>query len=213
MVLKLKNIKVKNIVKGVNLELKKNKIMVLLGRNGAGKSTFAKAIMGLIDYKGYVYLDGKRIDKLKSNERVKQGITIVLQNPPEIPLSVKRLFYSIEKDEDIIRKYLKTFKLDENILDRELKDNQLSGGERKKVEVISALLLNPKILILDEVDAGLDIKSKKILASVLKNKTVLIITHDVEFAKLIGESVAIMENGRIVKEGGKEVIKEYVGKN
>ncbi len=212
--LKLENIKVKDIVKGVNLEVNKGETKVLLGKNGAGKTTLARAIAGLIDYEGNIYLENKKIDKLKPYERVKQGITYVLQNPPELPhLNVKRLFYAITTNDNLISNYLKMFHLPSTILNKRLTSKEISGGERKKIEVISALLLKPKIMILDEVDAGLDIKSKKILAELLKQHTALVITHDVDFAKMVGKKVAIMENGKIIKEGKAEVIKDYVGEN
>lgn len=212
MVLILEKIKVKDIVKGVSLEVREGEIKVLLGRNGAGKTTLARAIMGLVSYEGNIYFEGRNINKLKPHERVKQGITFILQNLPNLPqITVKRLFYAINLDDNLINKYLNVFHLPKDILDKKLDYKEISGGERKKIEVISALLLNPKIMILDEVDAGLDIKSKKILANKLKDNTALVITHDVEFAKIIGKSIAIMENGKIIKEGGKEVIEDYVG--
>lgn len=212
MVLILEKIKVKDIVKGVSLEVREGEIKVLLGRNGAGKTTLARAIMGLVSYEGNIYFEGRNINKLKPHERVKQGITFILQNLPNLPqITVKRLFYAINLDDNLINKYLNVFHLPKDILDKKIDYKEISGGERKKVEVISALLLNPKIMILDEVDAGLDIKSKKILANKLKDNTALVITHDVEFAKIIGKSIAIMENGKIIKEGGKEVIEDYVG--
>ncbi|KKU10374.1 MAG: FeS assembly ATPase SufC [Parcubacteria group bacterium GW2011_GWF1_45_5] len=226
--LEIKNLSVeasdsrKKILDNVNLKLKAGKIYALTGRNGSGKSTLANAVMGNGKYsvaKGKIFLNGEDISELSADERARKGIFISFQFSPEIlgisfsnflraaRNSVSEKKFSFLESKRFIEKKAETLGIKKELLEREV-NRGFSGGEKRKLEILQMLALNPKIAILDEVDSGLDKESlRKILDEIKKfsskEKAILIITHN---EKTIGylnpDKVFVMNHGAV--ENGSE---------
>lgn len=215
----------KKIIDNLDLKLEKGKIYVLMGPNGSGKSTIANAIIGNPKYKtsGKILLNKRDVSKMKTNERAEKGIFISYQNPTEVPgvtiynflrtamNSGKRKKLSMLEFQKILEEKSSYLGLDIKFLTRYINEN-FSGGEKKKSEILQMLMLNPKIVILDEIDSGLDSDSLKEISKAIKNfsgreKTILIITHYKKILDYINpEKVFVISNGKIVKEGKKDLI-------
>jgi len=220
----------KEILKGVNLSIKPGELHVLMGPNGSGKSTLSKTLMGHPSFeisKGKISLDGEDITGSEPDERAHAGLFVAYQYPVEVPgvnfSNFLRLAYnsSREKSEQLpvfkFRKLLKDTadELDfpEKLLDRNLNED-LSGGEKKKAEILQMAVLQPKYAILDETDSGLDLDAlksvftgvNKIIAS--KRKLgVLVITHYQRiFDYIKPDFVHILYNGKIAASGGLELV-------
>ena len=215
--LRLKNLKIireeKEIVKDINLEIEKNEIHILLGTNGSGKTTLALGIMGIYPVTGKIFFDGENITNIPVWERARKGLTIAFQEPARFEgLLVKDylLLSSKEKKISEIENSVKEVGLPKNIIFQEIGDN-LSGGERKRIELASVLLMSPKLAILDEIDSGIDIISFKRIRKIIEKMrntgtTVLLITHSEDMIE-IGDRGSIICNGKILETGEKEEIK------
>ncbi len=208
----------RDIVKGVTMEIKQYELHILMGPNGAGKSSLAHGIMGHRDYRlvrGKVFLDHEDITDLPTYEKVRKGLTIMHQNPPEIDgVKVYEVFNkisrkSVSKD---VEKFLGMLRLGKDILSKELFKG-ISGGERKKLDLMRILIQEPKAVILDEPDSGVDIESIALIANAInylisKGTAVLLITHQPRILKFLKpKKVYVMIDGRIVLEGGVELVK------
>lgn len=219
------NIENKEILKGLNLDIKKGEIHALMGVNGAGKSTLVKALSGHYDCEiidGKVIYKDKDLLELEVDERAKEGIFMSFQNPIEVPgvnnsyflktaLNEKRV-YEGESEIDAMEflKHIKNetskYELDRKLLQRDLNDG-FSGGEKKRNELIQLLLLNPDLIMLDEIDSGLDVDAIKTVANVINGmldgeKSILMITHYDRLLELIKpDFVHILHEGKIVKTG------------
>jgi len=226
----IKDLKVKRdnkeILKGINLELKKNEIYVLMGPNGCGKSTLAKAIAGNSDYQvtsGEITLDSTDILELSPEERVKKRIFISYQYPPEIPglniFQYLRQLYNKAHETNIAPIEFSEL-LDEKLellqLSKDFKKRYFnagfSGGEKKKMEILQMLLLEPKIAILDEIDSGVDIDALKIITQIVAREmekrdiTAVFITHYTSLLNYVKpHRLFLMKEGKIVKEGQQEL--------
>ena len=216
----------KEILKGINLELKKNETYVLMGPNGCGKSTLAKAIAGNPEYSvtsGEITLDGINILELSPEEKVKGGIFISYQYPPEIPgLNISqylRQLYNKAHEtnmgpiefSEFIDKKLELLQLPKDFRKRYFNAG-FSGGEKKKMEILQMLLLEPKIAILDEIDSGVDIDSLKTITQIVSQEmekrelTVVFITHYTSLLSYVKPNkLFLMKEGKIVKEGQQEL--------
>ncbi len=201
--LKLISVSYNDILKDINFEVKKGEIFGLLGINGSGKSTLAKIIMGILKGKGEIIFEGEHIEKLKIWERARKGISMVFQNPAEFDFSVRE-YLEINAKEDV-DKIL-------NIIgvpgDKIIKN--LSGGERKKVELGSIMAIKPKLAILDEIDSGIDLinidKIKEIIKKMNKEMTIILITHNEKLLELCDNGVLLCK-GKIIKKG--KNVKEF----
>jgi Fe-S cluster assembly ATP-binding protein len=229
MLLEVKNLSTsiegKEILKGVNLKIKKGEVHAIMGPNGSGKTTLAKIIAGASQgykIKGKISFLGKDLFKMKVEERAKKGIFLAFQNPIEIPgVSISTLLRTslneiciaqkkpiLEPDNfsKEIEKAAKVLGLKKDFFSRGINEG-FSGGEKKKNEILQIIVLKPKLAILDEIDSGLDIDSLKKVAKALglvKNKdmTLLIITHYQRILNYIKPNfVHIMSNGKIVRSG------------
>lgn len=223
----------KQILKGLNLEIRQGEINALMGPNGSGKSTTAHVIMGHPGYivnKGDITLDGESILPLTPDKRAKKGIFLAFQSPVEIPgvtlaNFLRRAYISIKKDDDakkitisefqnLLSRNLQLLQMDTSFMKRYLNEN-FSGGEKKRSEIVQLATLTPKIAILDETDSGLDIDSLKTVANTVQslvyqeNMGVLIITH---YARILNylkpDYVHVMYDGRIVASGGFELAEQ-----
>lgn len=216
----LKNLTVfigdKKILKNLNLRFEENKVYAIMGPNGSGKSTLAYTIAGHPSYlvkSGKIEFNKKNINKLTPDKRAKQGIFLSFQTPLSLTgvsvFQLLRLALSGKKDPLIIKEELeklaKELHVKKELLSRSLNDGA-SGGEKKKIELIQAALLNPKFIIFDEIDTGVDIDALKIIAKFLKKfkigRTIVLITHYNRILKYIKpDKVLIMIDGEIIKEG------------
>lgn len=213
----------KEILCGVDLEIARGSTHVLMGPNGSGKTTLAQIIMGNPKYEvigGKLLYEGGNLLPLRPEERSMRGIFMSFQNPYEIPGvnvgSYLRAIYNKRFSEaippvrfrKIIKKKTDLIKLGDEMLDRYLNEG-FSGGEKKKLEMLQMLVLEPKLAILDELDSGLDVDAIKLVAKVAeylkkeKGTTLLIITHYTRVLKYFDvDKVYLLQDGRITKKGG-----------
>ncbi|PIO00665.1 Fe-S cluster assembly ATPase SufC [archaeon CG10_big_fil_rev_8_21_14_0_10_43_11] len=221
------NVGSKPVLSGVSLTINKGEFHTIMGPNGSGKSTLAKTIMGHPDYivvSGEIFFKGKNILDLSTDERARLGIFLGFQQPVDVDGVVfSNLLFQIAKkrgyDKSIFdfRKELKTdlskvgFELD--LLNREV-NKGLSGGEKKRAEVLQLLSQKPSFVILDEIDSGLDVDTMRNLASTVnelrkEHLSGLVITHyNRLLSHLKTDFVHILKNGKIIKSGGPEIAKQ-----
>jgi len=217
------------ILKGINLTVKTGEIHAIMGTNGSGKSTLAKVLAGHTDYEitdGTVDFEGKSLLDLAPEERARAGIFLGFQYPIEIPGVANNQFLRLayntaqvqqNKDEldplefdDLVREKMRLLEMNPDFLDRSVNEN-FSGGEKKRNEILQMSLLNPKIAILDETDSGLDIDALRIVANGVnqlanKDSATILVTHYQRMLNyIVPDYVHVMESGRIVKTGGKEL--------
>lgn len=210
----------KYILKGINAAFEPGKVYSILGTNGAGKSSLAYLIMGINDYRpssGKIVLDGEDITSLSVTERAKRGLTLLWQEPVRFQgLTVEQyltLGGKIKVPADQIDSTLELVGLLPELYKSRMVDGLLSGGERKRVELASILLLKPKYAILDEPDSGIDIMSlsmiEEVVQYIVKNGgTVIVITHREEIAK-ISQEAYLLCSGSIFAHGLPSKIIEY----
>ena len=237
--LEIKNLKAKidnkEILKGLNLNIKAGEVHAIMGPNGSGKSTLSNILTGKKGYEisGNISYLKQNLFDLEIEERAHKGIFLAFQYPLEIPGVNTNIFLKTslnaikkakgEKELDAIE-FLKLvkqkaleLKFDEKILSRQLNVG-FSGGEKKKNEILQMSILNPKLSILDETDSGLDIDALKIVSegvNALRNKdrSFLIITHYQRLLNYIKpDFVHVLINGKIVKSGGSELALELENK-
>ena len=231
--LEIKNLHVKiddkEILKGVDLSLENNKVHILMGPNGSGKSTLAQALMGHPSYevtKGSAKLNDEDLLELEPDERSLAGLFLSFQYPSEVAgvtiSNFLRMVYNKRHEENLtpvrFRKLLKEkmeiLNMDESFMNRYLNEG-FSGGEKKRMEILQMLILEPKFAILDETDSGLDIDALKVVSqgvNTLKEETgmgVLVITHYTRILDYVKpDFVHVMKDGVIVKSGGQELAEE-----
>ncbi|MBQ6282037.1 MAG: Fe-S cluster assembly ATPase SufC [Bacilli bacterium] len=221
----IKNLKVsvldKKILKGLNLEINDGEIHAIMGPNGTGKSTLSKVIMRDENYSvdGIVKYNGEDILKMTTDEVARLGIFLAMQYPISIEgvsnADMLRTALSIREGKSInLFKFVNELEnaydelnFDKNTIHSSINEG-FSGGERKKNEIIGMKMLKPSLIILDEIDSGVDVDNLKIISkNILKykkesNASLLIITHYPHILKYIKpDYVHIMNNGKIVKTG------------
>ena len=217
------------ILKGIDLTIKSGEIHAIMGTNGSGKSTLAKVLAGHADYEitgGTVDFEGKDLFDLEPEERARAGIFLGFQYPIEIPGVANNQFLRLafntaqvqqNKDEldplefdDLVREKMKLLEMNPDFLDRSVNEN-FSGGEKKRNEILQMSLLDPKIAILDETDSGLDIDALRIVSNGVNqlankdNATILVTHYQRMLNYIVPDYVHVMESGRIVKTGGKQL--------
>src|SRR3990167_5664500 len=214
----------KKILHKIDFEFAKGKIYAIMGPNGSGKSTLAYTIMGHPTYKlaknSKIFYNGQEITPLPANERAEKGIFLSYQTPLSLA-GVKvnhllQLALSGKKDPLFIRrqalKIAKQLRINEDLLNRSLNEGA-SGGERKKMEVLQAAVLDKELMIFDEIDTGVDVDALKDISHFLtkhkKNKTYIVITHYNRILHhLQPDYVLIMMDGKIVKVGDHTLAKK-----
>jgi Fe-S cluster assembly ATP-binding protein len=224
----------KAIVKGFNLTLNSGEVHAIMGPNGTGKSTLAKAVAGHPDYTitgGDVLLDGRSILAMQPDERARAGLFLAFQYPSEIPgvtianflrAAVQaRLTEGEELNATAYYKRLYTkmdlLKIDRKFTSRAVNDG-FSGGEKKRCEILQMAMLEPKFALMDETDSGLDIDALRIVADGVNtmrgpNLGVLLITHYQRLLDyIVPDHVHVMYDGRIVKSGDKSLALELEAK-
>ena len=216
----------KEILKGINLEIKAGEVHAIMGPNGAGKSTLSAVIAGNENYEvtdGEVILDGEDLAELAPEERAHKGVFLSFQYPVEIPgVSVTNFMRSAINETrkakgqeempanemlKLIREKSELLEIDRKFLSRSLNEG-FSGGEKKRNEIFQMAMLEPKLAILDETDSGLDIDALRIVANGVnklksEKNAVLVITHYQRLLDyIVPDFVHVLYNGKIVKSGG-----------
>jgi len=230
------NIGDKEILKGLNLEIKPGEVHAIMGPNGAGKSTMASVIAGREDYEvteGSIELDGNDISEMAPEERAHEGVFLSFQYPVEIPgVTVTNFIKSAINEtrkakgqEELpakdmlkkIREKSELLEIDRKFLSRSLNEG-FSGGEKKRNEIFQMAMLEPKLAILDETDSGLDIDALRIVANGVnklksEDNAVVVITHYQRLLDyIVPDFVHVLYDGKIVKSGGKELALELEAK-
>ncbi len=231
--LSIKNLKVsvegKQILNGINLEVKAGEVHAIMGPNGSGKSTLAHAIAGRENYEvveGHIIYKGKDILELSIDERAREGVFLAFQYPVEVPgvsttNFLKHALNAVRKQQGkeqmdamemlkLIKEKAKLVETDEKLLSRSLNEG-FSGGEKKRNEILQMAVLEPQLAILDETDSGLDIDALKVVANGVnklrsKNNAIIVVTHYQRLLNyIIPDFVHVLYQGKIVKSGGKEL--------
>tara|TARA_R110000796_G_scaffold37722_1_gene95046 strand:+ start:88389 stop:89144 length:756 start_codon:yes stop_codon:yes gene_type:complete len=222
----------KEILKGINLDVKAGEVHAIMGPNGSGKSTLASVIAGKEEFEvtqGEVVLDGENLEDVSPEERAHKGVFLSFQYPVEIPgVSVTNFMKTAINEsrkskglEDmpanemlkLIREKSEMLEIDRKFLSRSLNEG-FSGGEKKRNEIFQMAMLEPKLAILDETDSGLDIDALRIVANGVnklksKDNAVIVITHYQRLLDyIVPDFVHVLHNGKIVKSGGKELALE-----
>ena len=226
----IKNITVeaggKEVVKNFSLTIKKGEIHALMGPNGSGKTSLCSALLGHPSYrvtKGDILLNGKSIVGLRTEERARLGIFLSFQEPPEIrgvPMSsflrTIAKTHAKEKAQDTMKqisKHAEKIGLGARFFDRSVNEG-FSGGEKKKSEILQFFAARPRIALLDEIDAGVDVDSLDAMARILKKAAsegtgMLIISHSARiFKRCAPDFVHIIENGVRTASGGRTLMKK-----
>ncbi len=214
----------KTILKDFSYQFESDKIYAVMGPNGSGKSTLAHAIMGSpsyeIDAKTKFHFHGEDITEEESTERAKRGIFLSFQSPLSLagvtPYQLLQLAARGSIEPLALRKKIQKIaddlKIPEELLGRSLNDGA-SGGERKKMEVLQAMVLETSFLVFDEVDTGVDVDALKTIARYLdaqrKDRTYVLITHyNRILSYLKPDHVLVIADGRLQKEGGPELAEQ-----
>ena len=222
----------KEILKGLNLEVKAGEVHAIMGPNGAGKSTLASVLAGREDYEvtaGSVDFDGTDLLELSTEDRAREGLFLAFQYPVEIPgvSNINFLRTALNeirayKGEDqisakdfmaMVREKSAIVELDSKLASRAVNEG-FSGGEKKRNEIFQMAMLEPKLAVLDETDSGLDIDALRIVANGVntlksdKNATIVITHYQRLLDYIVPDFVHVLYNGRIVMTGTKELALE-----
>ena len=219
----------KEILKGINLEIKAGEVHAIMGPNGSGKSTLSSVLAGREDYE----FNGKDLLELSPEDRAREGLFLAFQYPVEIPGVSNINFLKTAVNEiraykgqeempakdflALVKEKQKLVELDGKLANRSVNEG-FSGGEKKRNEIFQMAMLNPKLAILDETDSGLDIDALRIVATgvnALKSKdnAFVVITHYQRLLDyIVPDFVHILYKGKIVKSGGKELALELEAK-
>jgi Fe-S cluster assembly ATP-binding protein len=229
--LKITNLQVnvgdREILRGIDLDVKAGEVHAIMGPNGSGKSTLAQVLAGRDLYKiisGQVLFEGKDLLALKPEERAREGVFLAFQYPVEIPgvnnlyflraaLNAQRKHRGEEELDamdflDLATEKMKLLSMDASFRERPVNVGY-SGGEKKRNEILQMAILQPKLAILDETDSGLDIDALKTVADGVnamrsKDRAIIAVTHYQRLLNyIVPDYVHVLLNGRIVKSGGK----------
>ncbi|CAE6720252.1 Fe-S cluster assembly ATPase SufC [Candidatus Nitrotoga fabula] len=220
------------ILKGLDLTVRRGEVHAIMGPNGSGKSTFSKILAGHSAYEvtgGTVMFEGQNLFDMEPEERARAGVFLAFQYPIEIPGVINsqflRLTYNTvqthrDKEEldplefdDYVREKMKLLEMSPDFLERSVNEG-FSGGEKKRNEILQMAMLDPRLAILDETDSGLDIDALRIVANGVnqlagKDNAIVMVTHYQRLLNyIVPDYVHVMEAGRIIKTGDKELALE-----
>lgn len=226
----------KQILNGINLEVRPGEVHAIMGPNGSGKSTLASVLAGREEFEvtgGEVVYNGKNLLEFSPEDRAREGVFLAFQYPVEIPGVSTINFMKTAVNQ--IRKYrgqelldavsflgvmkekMKLVEIDQSLLNRALNEG-FSGGEKKRNEIFQMAMLEPKLSILDETDSGLDIDALKIVSNGVNklrnsNNATIVVTHYQRLLEyIVPDFVHVLYKGKIVKSGGKELALELEAK-
>jgi Fe-S cluster assembly ATP-binding protein len=226
----------KQILKGIDLEVKAGEVHAIMGPNGSGKSTLANVLAGRDGYeleKGSVLYNGNNLLSMPVEQRAREGVFIAFQYPVEIPgvnmvyfikaaVNAKRKHQGLPEYDaidfmQIVKEKAALVKIDEKLLARAVNEG-FSGGEKKRNEIFQMALLEPQLIILDETDSGLDIDALKVVAEGVNaqrsaDNAIIVITHYQRLLDyIVPDYVHVLNDGRIVKSGDKSLALELEDK-
>jgi len=234
--LSIKNLKAsvdgKQILKGLDLEIKAGEVHAIMGPNGSGKSTLANVLAGRDGYtvdSGEIIYEGKDLTEMEPEIRAREGIFLAFQYPVEIPgvnnvYLLKAAMNAIRKHRGeseldafeflaLVKEKMKVVNMKEDLLNRAVNEG-FSGGEKKRNEIFQMALLEPRLAILDETDSGLDIDALKVVANGVnglrsEDRAIVLVTHYQRLLDyIVPDYVHVLSDGKIVKSGGKELALE-----
>lgn len=227
--LTLKNLSVsiesKKILKNINYTFQPGKVYAIMGPNGSGKSTLASTVMGhpiySVSKSSKIVFEGENITEMEPNERSNKGIFLSFQTPMALTgVTIYQFMrYALTGKMDALKirqgvqRHAKKLHISEDLLSRSLNDG-FSGGEKKKMEVLQAALLDPKLAFFDEIDTGVDVDALRSIAKFIQGmrtpqKTFVIITHYNRILKYLKpDKILVLKNGQIVKEGTAKLAQE-----
>ncbi|BDD04118.1 Fe-S cluster assembly ATPase SufC [Aureibacter tunicatorum] len=226
------NIEDKEILKGINLEVKPGEVHAIMGPNGSGKSTLASVLAGREEYEvtgGEVLFNGKDILDYSPEDRAREGVFLAFQYPVEIPGVSTTNFMKTALNQvreyrgeeplnaveflKVMKEKMELVEISQSLLNRSLNEG-FSGGEKKRNEIFQMAMLEPKLSILDETDSGLDIDALRIVANGVNklksedNATIVVTHYQRLLDYIVPDYVHVLYNGRIVKSGTKELALE-----
>lgn len=216
------SIEKKRILDDISYSFESGKTYAILGPNGSGKSTLASVIMGHPNFTltrtSKLLWNGKNIKSLSPDKRTRLGLSMTFQNPLTLTgISIRDLLRSaLEKKYDVFELYrkiqaaAKSLHIKDELLSRSLNDG-FSGGEKKKLEALQIALIEPKLVLFDEIDTGVDVDALKTITlflkrSIPKESTLIFITHSAKLLKYMRpDEVLVIKNGHLVASGGPEL--------
>jgi Fe-S cluster assembly ATP-binding protein len=226
----------KEILKGINLTVNKGEIHAIMGPNGSGKSTLAKVLAGHPQYEvtqGEILYEGRNLLEMEPDQRAREGVFMAFQYPIEVPgvsnAQFLRLAYNEKRKhlgeeeldplefKDLLKERAKVVEMDASFMTRSVNEG-FSGGEKKRNEILQMAVLEPKLSVLDETDSGLDIDALRVVANGVNqlhtpSDAIILVTHYQRLLNyIVPDFVHVLSDGRIAREGGKELALELEAK-
>jgi len=222
----------KEILRGIDLEVRAGEVHAVMGPNGSGKSTLAQVLAGHPAFavtQGEVTYEGRNLLEMPPEERAREGLFLAFQYPVEIPGVANAQFLKAAVNEvrahrgleeldameflDLLKEKFALVEMDPSFMSRAVNEG-FSGGEKKRNEIFQMAVIQPRLAVLDETDSGLDIDALRVVSNGIntlrsKDRAMVVVTHYARLLEYVTPDVVhVLSNGRIVKSGGKELAME-----